>query len=83
MGERVTWKWVEESLFPLVVQDARKVGVDTTGWALYPGESGRALVTMTEKKAVAKVHRRWSSARQAEEQLQAMRFAWSLLPEGM
>lgn len=76
--ERITWSWIETSFFPLVIQDARRAGIDTTGWALDGREGpGRALVKLTDDKAVETVFRRFASPREADLVFQGMRFAWS------
>lgn len=76
--KRITWKWIEESFFPLVITDARRAGVDTTGWTLDRREGpGRALVKLTEGKAVETVLQRFSSPQQAGLFMEGMRFAWS------
>lgn len=75
---RTTWKWIEESIFPLVVADARRVGVDTTGWALDSREGpGRMLARLNPDKSVADVLLRFGSPREAEMIMLGMRFAWT------
>jgi len=84
VSERITWKWIEESFFPLVVQDARRVGVDTTGWALDSREGpGRALVRLADPvggqkvRAVEHVFYRFATPKDADLIMQGMRFAWT------
>ena len=78
MAERITWKWITESFFPLLVADARRAGVDTTGWALDSREGpGRCLVRLNPDKSVATVYQRFATPRDADLIMRGMRFAWS------
>lgn len=82
MTKHVTWQWIEESLFPLVIQDARRAGLDTAGWALDSREGpGRMLVKLNRDKAVETVLQRFTSPSQADRVMQGMRFAWCRVPE--
>jgi len=81
MSDRVTWKWIETALFPLVVTEARQAGVNTDGWALDSRMGpGQSLVKLNSEKGVATVFQRFSTPREAELVLQGMRIAWSVIP---
>jgi hypothetical protein len=82
--QQVTWKWLEESLFPLLVRDARRAGEDTTGWALDSRSGqGRMFCRLgdpdpdTGARPVLTVYHRFTTPRQADLMLQGMRFAWA------
>lgn len=78
MSERITWTWIEESFFPLVVKDAARAGIDVTGWALDRREGpGRALVKLNPDKSVATVFRRFTRPADADLFMQGLRFAWA------
>lgn len=83
MSTTITWKWIEESFFPLVVRDAQRAGMNTEGWALdaRPGP-GRALVKLNPDGTVADVYLRFDTPRQADLVLQGMRWAWSRCDQG-
>lgn len=79
--QQVTWKFIEENLFPLVVQDARRVGMDTTGWAMDSREGpGRMFCRLAENKAVATVWHRFQRPEHADRFFQGVRWALSHVP---
>lgn len=79
---RVTWKWIKESYFPLVMGEAHRAGLDVTGWALDEREGpGVSLVQLNPNKSVDKVFRRFTSPGDAELVLEGMRLAWSQVPD--
>lgn len=82
MEKRVTWKWIKESYFPLVASEARRAGVDLTGWTLDEREGpGVSLVRLNPNKSVDKVFRRFTSPSDAELVLEGMRLAWAQVPD--
>jgi hypothetical protein len=78
MSNTVTWKWVRESLFPLLVQEASQAGIDTTGWCWY--EVGNLAWRDPETGGVHILYR-FNSPTDAESRIQGMRDAWSLQQE--
>lgn len=77
MSERTTWKWIEQTLFPLLVADAVKAGIpDAAGWRMYTPANTPVLVDRDMRTL-----RHFQNPSDAETQIQAMRYAWGLVRE--
>lgn len=81
MNARPTWGWIEESLFPLLTEEAARVGVDTSRWVLYAGDGpGRSLAERNpETGGIVRTVHRFHNPRDAEARMHAMRVAFGLV----
>lgn len=76
MTHKITWKWIEESMFPLTMNDCRRAGIDVSRWALaQPENSGRALVLV--EGTAQNVLMRFDTPADADRFMQGMRFTAS------
>jgi hypothetical protein len=79
MSTVVNWKFVTESMFPMVVNDARRAGLDTTGWVLDSREGPERLfgkLASDDSKAVETVWHRFATAKDADLFFQGLRWTF-------
>jgi len=72
--QHITWTRIEEHAFPMVVRMARERGIDTEGWGLVPGVSGRTFARV-ENHAPRTQFQFLASAREADAFFSGMRFS--------
>jgi hypothetical protein len=80
MLERLDWDFIEK-FFPLVVADARRAGVDTTGWAIDREGTQHVFCRLGANGAVATVYHRFGKPEEADRFFQGVRWALSRLPQ--
>lgn len=83
MAQRITWSFIERSFFPLVVNDAKRAGMDVTGWALDTREGpGRMFCRIRADRSVETVYHRFATAADADRFFQGVRWTLARVPAG-